>query len=163
MAIVKFKPNLKAYSGKLYQKLLGSSTKQTKLIGRQGIFKGGTPEYYRKKYRSLYGRVRHSPLGEKVVEKAREKLVMPIKQRTKFLKGHIGSHWKAVKEHPTGQFYGTVLPIAGVWGATIPLAVWDARRSMRERAEAKRMQDAVRTSERKTRSDKGKKRGKYRT
>ena len=179
MAIIKFRPTLKAYSGKLFQKLLKSAPKKVKPTGRQGVFKGGTPEYYRKKYRSLYGRVRHSPLGEKVVDKVKEK-VLPFKQKIKYLKGHVGSHWKAVKEHPTGQLIGMALPGLVAWPTAIGLSIQDAREAMdRKRrgvtwqedfeqklekriAERNAKRDA-KARKRKERSDKGKKRGKYRT
>lgn len=140
--LIKFKPSINAFSGKLYQKLLKSGPKKVK-FQRTMKSKGGTPEYYRKKYKSIYGRIRHSPVGEKLVGKAREKTI-PIKNQTKRFKTHVKNHVdllnKQLDKSPTASAALTILPGIAVLGG---------------------LQYAEIRKRRKQRSDKGKKRGSY--
>ena len=170
MKLVKFKPIKEAFQGKIYQKLLKPGAKPVKPAGRQQGFKGGTPEYYRKKYKSVYGRVRHSRTGEKVAA-----AVMPfaqkMKHKVKLLKGHVGYHakWLGRKIDRTP---GLTAKIAMAPGAiAYPFLLYHDMKSQDKRFEkawaeaeaADKAREARKSQKRKERSDKGKKRGKYRT
>ena len=171
MAIIKFKPIREAFKGKIYQKLLKPGTKKVKATGRQSSV-GGTPEYYRKKYKSVYGRFRYSPLGETVAKLAQNNVMEPVKLKAKQLKGNTKYHaeWLKRKIQSTPGLEAEIA-IAPAVAALPPLMYYDYKTGQKEwdkawEAAEKELQERksnATMSDRKTRSDKGKKRGKYRT
>ncbi len=152
MKLTKFIPTEKAYTGKLYQKLISPSMKRIKVSPRSRIkSKGGTLEYYKKKYLSPYGRVRYSRAGEKVASKVSE-MGVPVRREAKRYKGLVSALKKKIEATPE---LGPVL-VAAPAVASIPVASYLDKKLFGDSQSKK-------SGKRKQRSDKGKKRGSYRT